>query len=98
MTASDALSGPQFHGTKANLNEGDLIEPGHPPNDSMTKPGHVYFTNTPKVAAGFSRGGKVYRVEPTGKHTRDSGYEARPGETSRKSKEPLVVKGEWNDS
>lgn len=88
------MSEPQFfHGTKAKLNPGDLVEPGHPANDAQSKPGHVYFTNSPKVASGFSRGGSVYEVEPTGPHTRDSGYEARPGEKSRKSKSPLVVKG-----
>lgn len=94
MAAPDHLNPEQFyHGSQHPFNVGDLVEPGHEPNDRFSSPDHVYFTNSKKVAAGFSRGGSVYQVEPTGKHVRDSNYEARPGEKSRKSKSPLVVTG-----
>ncbi len=63
-----------FHGTKADLKPGDLIEPGHGAN--FGEPGRtsncVYFTGTLDAAtwgAELALGegpGRIYIVEPTG--------------------------------
>lgn len=65
--------GPFFHGTKAQLEIGDLLEPGHTSNfGSRARANFVYVT---AVASGASWGaelalgdapGRVYQVEPTG--------------------------------
>ena len=75
MAATDDLSSQRFyHGTKADLKPGDLIEPGHPPNfgkrDRTTS--YVYLTGTLDAAAwgaelALGEGpGRIYIVEPTG--------------------------------
>jgi hypothetical protein len=66
--------GRSYHGTRANLKPGDLIQPGHPPNfgnRDRTTP-HVYLTRTldaaiwgAELAAGEGPG-RIYLVEPTG--------------------------------
>ena len=85
-----------YHGSRRPLSES--VEPGHAPNWSVSSTAHVYFTNNPSVAMGFARKGEggtptVYSVEPTGSHTKDRDYEARPGELARKSTAPLKVTG-----
>ena len=76
MAAIDDLSSQArvYHGTKADLKPGDLIEPAHPPNfgkrDRTTT--YVYLTGTLDAAAwgaelALGEGpGKIYMVEPTG--------------------------------
>ena len=63
-----------FHGTKAELQSGDLIEPGHSANfgPAPRKASFVYFTRTvdasvwgAELAAGEGPG-RIYVVEPTG--------------------------------
>ena len=75
MAATDDLSSQRFyHGTRADLKPGDLIEPGHPPDageqDGMTT--YVYLTPNldaaiweAELAAGEGPG-RIYIVEPTG--------------------------------
>jgi hypothetical protein len=62
-----------YHGTKADLRPGDLIEPGHASNYGQRKPGaFVYLSSTldaaiwgAELAVGTARG-RIYTVEPTG--------------------------------
>ena len=62
-----------YHGTKADLKPGDLIEPGYHSNyGQWKKAAYVYLTATLKAAtwgAELARGegrGRIYMVEPTG--------------------------------
>jgi rifampin ADP-ribosyltransferase len=98
MSAQDNMNPQQFfHGSRADLNVGDMIEPGMPGNWAASSRQHVYFTPDEKVAHGFARRiGKtygeddpphVYTVEPTGKYTNDRDYEG----PAFKSKSPLRV-------
>lgn len=72
-----AVSGPFYHGTKAALEPGALIVPGHPSNyDPGRALRHVYFSALIEPAvwgaelsvamAGVPGPGHVYEVEPTG--------------------------------
>lgn len=61
-----------FHGTKADLNPGDLIVPNHGSNFGRTHVPHVYLSSTldaaiwgAELAAGEARE-RIYVVEPTG--------------------------------
>lgn len=63
-----------YHGTRADLRPGDLIEPGHQANFGPTprSANFVYFARTldaaiwgAELAAGEDRG-RIYLVEPTG--------------------------------
>src|SRR5260370_16618468 len=63
-----------YHGTRADLQPGDLIKPGHVSNFGATArtANHIYFTRTLDAAtwgAELAVGegpGRIYRVEPTG--------------------------------
>lgn len=65
--------GPFYHGTKADLNLGDLLEPGFSSNyGKQKKANFVYFSATldaavwgAELAVGEGRG-HIYRVEPIG--------------------------------
>ena len=110
MTATEDPSSPQFyHGTKADLKPGDLIEPGRPPNfgkrDRITT--YVYLTATLDAAtwgAELAHGegpGRIYTVEPTGPieddpNLTDKKYPGNPTKSYR-SREPLRVTGEVTD-
>jgi len=107
VAATDDLSSQQFyHGTKADLKPGDLIEPGHPPNfgkrDRRTT--YAYLTGTLDAAAwgaelALGEGpGRIYTVEPTGPimddpNLTDKKYPGNPTKSYR-SREPLRVTGE----
>ena len=72
-TTHDPLSGPFYHGTKANLKQGDLIQPGFNSNyGKQKKASFVYLTATLDAAVlGAELGlgeapGRIYIVEPTG--------------------------------
>jgi rifampin ADP-ribosyltransferase len=95
-----------YHGTKADLETGDLITPGHGANfgklDRTTI--YVYFTGTldaAKWGAELARGdgrGKIYLVEPTGAiendpNLTDTKFPGNPTKSYR-SREPLRVVGE----
>jgi rifampin ADP-ribosylating transferase len=110
VAATDDIDPQRFyHGTKADLEPGDLIEPGHPPNfgkpDRTTT--YVYLTATQDAAtwgAELALGegpGRIYLVEPTGPieddpNLTDKKYPGNPTKSYR-SKEPLLVIGEVTD-
>jgi hypothetical protein len=76
---SDALDdGPFFHGTKADLQPGDLLTAGFPSNyRPEIVMNHIYFTAMPNGAglaaelAPGARAPRVYEVEPTGDFEND---------------------------
>jgi len=95
-----------YHGTKADLRPGDLIEPGYAPNfgrpDRSTT--YVYLTGTLDAAtwgAELALGdgpGRIYIVEPTGRITddpnlTDTRFRGNPTKSYR-TREPLRVVGE----
>lgn len=101
-------SGPFFHGTKAELQEGDALEPGYSSNYGQRKTAtYVYLTATLDAAtwgADLAVGdgpGRVYRVEPTGPIEDDPNLTHRrfPGNPTRsyRSRRPLRILGEILD-
>jgi hypothetical protein len=98
-------SGPFFHGTKANLQPGDLLTAGFTSNyrDGVVM-NHIYFTAIAKgagLAADIAKGEgrpRVYIVEPTGAFENDPNVTDRkfPGNPTRsyRSRLPLRVIGE----
>jgi len=101
-------SGALFHGTKADLRVGDLLEPGRRSNfgDDRTA-GHVYVTATldaatwgAELAQGEGRG-RIYVVEPTGALEDDPNVTDKrfPGNPTRsyRTREPVRVVGELED-
>ena len=108
---TDRQGHPQqlYHGTKADLNVGELIEPGHPPNfgERGRTTSYVYLTGTLDAATwgaelAFGDGpGRIYAVEPTGAimddpNLTDKKYPGNPTKSYR-SREPLRVTGEVTD-
>ncbi len=94
-----------FHGTKADLKEGDLIEPGYNSNyGSRKKSSYVYLTATMDAAiwgAELAVGdgpGKIYIVEPTGEIEDDPNLTNKkfPGNPTKsyRTKSALKVTGE----
>lgn len=97
---------PLYHGTRADLQPGDLIKPGRTSNygkqDRTTT--HVYLTRTldaatwgAELAAGEGRG-RIYIVEPTGPIEDDPDltnkrFRGNPTKAFR-SREPLRITGE----
>ncbi len=109
MAAIDDLSSQQFyHGTKADLRPGDLIEPGYSSNyGKRKKAAYVYLTATLDAAtwgAELALGegpGRIYTVEPTGPieddpNLTDKKYPGNPTKSYR-SRDPLRVTGEVTD-
>ncbi len=110
MTVIDDTSLQQFyHGTKADLKPGDLIEPGHPPNFGKKDRAitYVYLTGTLDAAiwgAELALGegpGRIYIVEPSGPimddpNLTDKKFPGNPTKSFR-SREPLRVTGEVTD-
>jgi len=94
-----------YHGTKANLKPGDLIEPGFNSNyGKRKKASYVYLTATLDAAVwgaelGLGEGpGRIYRVEPTGPieddpNLTDKKFPGNPTKSYR-SRNPLRVSGE----
>ena len=105
---ADVISQRFYHGTKANLKPGDLIEPGYTSNfGKRKKANHVYLTCTLDAAvwgAELALGegaGRIYIVEPTGPivddpNLTDKKYPGNPTKSYR-SREPLRVTGECTD-
>ena len=97
-----------YHGTKADLNQGDLIEPGFSSNyGARKKASYVYLTATLDAAiwgAELALGeepGRIYIVEPTGAieddpNLTDKKYPGNPTKSYR-SRSPLQVSGEVTD-
>jgi rifampin ADP-ribosylating transferase len=109
MSAIDDLSSQRFyHGTKADLKAGDLIQPGFNSNyGARKKAGYVYLTATleaatwgAELAVGEGRG-RIYIVEPTGPIADDPNLTDRkyPGNPTKsyRSSDPLRVTGEVTD-
>lgn len=98
-----------YHGTKADLAPGDLIEPGYSANfgDLDRRTTYVYLTGTLDAAiwgAELALGdgpGRIYVVEPTGSLEDDPNLTDKkfPGNPTRsyRSREPLRVTGEVAD-
>jgi len=101
-------SGPFYHGTKADLQIGDLLTPGfrsnYRPEVIMN---HIYFTalaNGAGLAAALAKGDgneRVYIVEPTGAFENDPNVTDKkfPGNPTRsyRSQAPLKIVGELTD-
>lgn len=97
-----------YHGTKANLNQGDLIEPGFNSNYGQQKrASYVYLTATLDAAIwgtelALGEGlGRIYIVEPTGTieddpNLTDKKYPGNPTKSYR-SRTPLLITGEVTD-
>lgn len=97
--------GPFYHGTKANLRVGDLLEPGFRSNYGEQKRANfLYFTATMDAAvwgaelAVGDHPGRIYQVEPTGTFENDPNLTDKrfPGNPTRsyRTREPLRVVGE----
>ena len=97
--------GPIYHGTKANLQVGDLLTAGGNSNyKSEIKMNHIYFTalaNGAGLAAALAKGDeneRVYIVEPTGNYENDPNLTDKkfPGNPTRsyRSEAPLKIVGE----
>lgn len=101
-------AGPFYHGTKADLQVGDLLTAGFRSN---YKPeiimNHIYFTALPNgagLAAALAKGDgqeRVYIVEPTGHFENDPNVTDKkfPGNPTRsyRSNAPLKIVGELTD-
>ena len=97
--------GPFYHGTKADLNPEDMLEPGYSSNyGERKKSKYVYLTATLDAAtwgAELAEGdgsGRIYRVEPTGPIEDDPNLTNKkfPGNPTRsyRTQHPLRVLGE----
>lgn len=104
-----AMQNEQFyHGTKAELKNGDLIAAGFSSNyGQRKKANYVYFTATldaatwgAELAAGEGRG-RIYIVEPTGQFEDDPNLTDKkfPGNPTKsyRTKDALRVIGELKD-
>lgn len=100
--------GPFYHGTKADLQIGDLLTAGgHSNYKSELKMNHIYFTslvNGAGLAAALAKGDgaeRVYIVEPTGIFENDPNLTDKkfPGNLTRsyRSEAPLKIIGEVTD-
>ena len=93
--------GPFFHGTKAKLDIGDLLEPLHFSNYQDKKSNHIYFTATLEAAkwgaelAKSNSKERIYIVEPLGDFENDPNLTDKrfPGNPTRsyRSTSPLKV-------
>lgn len=98
-------TGPFYHGTKAELKTGELLEVGFVSNyGSRKKANYLYLTATldaaiwgAELAAGAGKE-KIYMVEPTGEFENDPNLTDKkfPGNPTRsyRTKQPLLVVGE----
>ena len=100
--------GPFFHGTKADLHEGDFLTAGFRSNyRPEVVMNHIYFTalrDGAGLAAELAAGDaapRVYLVEPTGSFENDPNVTDKkfPGNPTRsyRSTEPIRILGEVTD-
>jgi hypothetical protein len=102
----EILTWKHYHGTRADLQPGELITPGHAANFGPTPrtANFVYFTRTLEAAvwgAELAQGdgrGRIYEVEPTGPVEEDPNltnvrFRGNPTKSFR-SRAPLRVVGE----
>jgi hypothetical protein len=105
---SHLLSQTFYHGTKADLQPGDMIAPGYQSNfGKRKKAAFVYLTATldaatwgAELAVGEGRG-RIYIVEPTGPieddpNLTDKKFPGNPTKSYR-TRDPLRVTGEITD-
>jgi rifampin ADP-ribosylating transferase len=96
-----------YHGTKADLKPGDLLQPGYSSNYTERRSPWIYFSETlhaatwgAELANGDGRG-RIYEVEPTGEFMDDPNVTDRkyPGNPTKsyRSRAPLRVLGEYLD-
>jgi tetratricopeptide (TPR) repeat protein len=110
ISFKDKLSdnGPFYHGTKADLQVGDLLTAGSRSNyNQEVIMNHIYFTalvNGAGLAAALAKGDgreRVYIVEPTGSFENDPNVTDKkfPGNPTRsyRSQAPLKIVGEVTD-
>ncbi len=101
-------TGPFYHGTKADLQVGDLLTAGGSSNyREELKMNHIYFTalvNGAGLAAALAKGEgneRVYIVEPTGNFENDPNVTDKkfPGNPTRsyRTQAPLEIVGEVTD-
>jgi len=107
-TIDDPSSQRLYHGTKADLKPGKLIEPGYSSNyGKRKKAAYVYLSATLDAAtwgAELALGegpGRIYVVEPTGPieddpNLTDKKYPGNPTKSYR-SRDPLRIIGELTD-
>lgn len=97
-------NGPFFHGTKAALKIGDLLEPQHLSNYQDKKSNYIYFTatlNAAKWGAELAKANakeRIYIVEPLGTFDHDPNltnqrFSGNPTRSYR-SKSPLKIVAE----
>jgi rifampin ADP-ribosylating transferase len=106
-TESETSSRRFYHGTRADLKPGDLIQAGYSSNYAERKSPWVYFSETLQAAtwgaelAKGERPGRIYLVEPTGAFMDDPNLTDKkfPGNPTKsyRSREPLRVAGEYLD-
>ena len=100
--------GPFYHGTRADLQIGDLLTAGSTSNyDAKIKMNHIYFTaqvSSAGLAAALAKGDgreRVYIIGPTGSFENDPNVTNKkfPGNPTRsyRSLAPLEIIGELND-
>jgi rifampin ADP-ribosylating transferase len=108
FTNDPSDKGPFYHGTRADLQVGDLLTPGGSSNyQSDLIMNHIYFTavvNGAGLAAALAKGEgreRVYIVEPTGPFEHDPNVTNKkfPGNPTRshRSTSPLKIVGEVKD-
>jgi Rifampin ADP-ribosyl transferase len=109
FSGTDVLDkGPFYHGTKADLQVGDLLTAGFRSNyKAEVIMNHIYFTalvNGAGLAAALAKGDgreRVYIVEPTGSFENDPNVTDKkfPGNPTRsyRSQAPLKIIGEVTD-
>ena len=101
-------AGPFYHGTKADLKVGDVLEPGNSSNFGERRTAnYVYLTASLDAATwgaelAIGQGpGRIYRVEPTGPFEDDPNLTDKrfPGNPTRsyRTRQPLRVVGEVLD-
>ncbi len=102
--ADDPIPQPFYHGTRADLKPGDLIEPGHTSNfGRRNKAAYVYLSSSLDTAAWGAElavgdgSCRVYVVEPTGAIMADPNLVRDGGNptNSYRSREPLRVTSEY---
>src|SRR5688572_27673780 len=104
-TSNNLTSQKLYHGTKANMKQGDMIEPGFNSNyGKRKKASYIYLTATLDAAiwgAELALGegpGRIYLVEPTGPIEDDPNLTDQkfPGNVTRsyRTRDPLRVVAE----
>jgi tetratricopeptide (TPR) repeat protein len=108
FTDNPSDNGPFYHGTKADLQVGELLTPGGKSNyHSEVIMNHIYFTalvSGAGLAAALAKGDgreRVYIIEPTGSFENDPNVTNKkfPGNPTRsyRSTAPLKIIGEVTD-